>query len=102
MAGSGGWMKRLSVMLTVIVLAGCVSNPGVIKTGPNSYMVSRQGKTGLAGVAGLRAKAMGDANAYCAQQGKQAQMTGTDQSNGPYILGNFPRADIEFTCVDAR
>lgn len=92
-------MKRLSVMLAIACLAGCASNPGVIKTGPNSYMVSRQGKTGLASIAGLRAKAMGDANAYCAQQGKQAQMTGASQSSGPAILGNFPRADIEFTCV---
>jgi putative hemolysin len=92
-------MKRFSLLLGMAVLAGCVSNPGVVKTGPNSYMVSRQGKTGLAGVAGLRAKAMNDANAYCSQQGRQAQMTSTDQSSGPYILGNFPRADIQFTCV---
>ena len=92
-------MKRLAALLAAASLAGCVSNPGVIKTGPNSYMVSRQGKTGLAGVAGLRAKAMTDANTYCAGHGKQAQMTSTDQSSGPYILGNFPRADIEFTCV---
>lgn len=90
---------RLSLLLAVASLAGCASNPGVIKTGPNSYMVSRQGKTGLAGIAGLRAKAMGDANTYCAQQGMQAQMTSTDQSSGPYILGNFPRADISFKCV---
>lgn len=92
-------MKRLLMMLAVASLAGCASNPGVIKTGPNSYMVSRQAKTGLAGIAGLRAKAMGDANAYCAKQGLQAQMTGTSQSSGVPIFGNFPRADIEFKCI---
>lgn len=93
-------MKRLAGMLLVAIgVAGCASNPGVVKTGPSTYMVSRQGKTGFAGIAGLRAKAMGDANAFCAQQGKQAQMTNTSQSSGLPILGNFPRADIEFTCV---
>lgn len=90
---------KIAAVAFAAALAGCVSNPGVIKTGPNSYMVSRQGKTGLAGIAGLRAKAMGDANAFCAQQGKQAQMVGTSQSSGVPILGNFPRADISFTCV---
>jgi hypothetical protein len=93
-------MKRFAGMLLVAIgVAGCASNPGVIKTGPSTYMVSRQGKTGLASVAGLRQKAMNDANAFCAQQGKQAQMTGTSQSSGIPILFNFPRADIEFTCV---
>ncbi|WP_343883375.1 hypothetical protein [Rhodanobacter caeni] len=86
-------------MLAVLALAACASNPGVIKTGPNSYMVSRQGKTGLTGIAGLRAKAMGDANTYCAKEGKQAQMTDTSQSSGVPIFGNFPRADISFKCV---
>jgi putative hemolysin len=93
-------MKRFAVMLLVVAgIAGCASNPGVVKTGPSTYMVSRQGKTGFAGIAGLRAKAMNDANTFCAKQGKQAQMTGTSQSSGLPILGNFPRADIEFTCV---
>lgn len=92
-------MRRIVLVLAVVGLAACASNPGVIKTGPNSYMVSRQAKTGLAGIAGLRAKAMGDANAYCAKQGLQAQMTDTTQSSGVPIFGNFPRADIEFKCV---
>ncbi len=93
-------MKRVAAMLLVAVgAAGCVSNPGVVKTGPSTYMVSRQAKTGFAGIAGLRAKAMSDASAFCAAQGKQAQMTNTSQSSGLPILGNFPRADIEFTCV---
>lgn len=93
---------KLVATLAVLVLSGCASNPGVVKTGPDSYMVSRQGKTGFAGIAGLRAKAMADANAYCAQQGKQAQMTGTGQSSGIPILGNFPRADVQFTCVASK
>lgn len=95
-------MKVKFLALGVVIsgaLAGCASNPGVIKTGPNTYMVSRQGKTGFAGIAGLRAQAMNDANAYCAQQGKEAQMTSAGQSSGVPIFGNFPRADIEFTCV---
>lgn len=90
---------KLAAVACALVLTGCVSDPGVIKTGPDSYMVTKQGKTGFAGIAGLRAKAMSDASAFCAQQGKQAQMTGTSQSSGVPILGNFPRADITFTCV---
>lgn len=91
---------KIAALACLLTLAGCASNPGVIKTGPDTYMVSRQGKTGFAGIAGLRAKAMGDANAFCAKQGKQAQMTDTSQSGGVPILGNFPRADVQFTCVD--
>jgi hypothetical protein len=96
----GKTMRRIAgILLVVVGVAGCASNPGVVQTGPSTYMVSRQGKTGFAGIAGLRAKAMGDANAFCAKQGKQAQMTNTSQSSGVPIFGNFPRADIEFTCV---
>lgn len=93
-------MKRFAgVLVASIAMSGCVTNPGVIKTGPHTYMISQTGHTGFASITGLREKALKQANAFCAKKGEVAQMTGTSQSSGIPILGNFPRADIEFICV---
>lgn len=93
-------MRRLLV-LAVLSLAACASNPGVIQTGPNSYTVGRQAKTGFSGgsILKLKAQAVSDANAYCSKSGQQAQVTDSSESQGPYALGNYPRAEVDFKCV---
>ncbi|HJY06950.1 MAG TPA: hypothetical protein VJ323_11595 [Bryobacteraceae bacterium] len=42
---------------------------------------------------------MRDAYSQCSKTGKSVEVTNTDQSNPPYLLGNFPRVDITFRCV---
>lgn len=37
---------------------------------------------------------------FCARQGKGMLLLGDQTSKPPYILGNFPRIEIVFACVD--
>ena len=83
-----------------LLLAGCASNSGVAPIGPDTYMVSRQAATGFTGSGDLKAEALREANAYCVSNRKVMQIVHTSEAQPPFILGNFPKADIQFMCLD--
>lgn len=92
-------MKKL-IMISVLVLTGCAYNSGVLPIGKDSYMVSRQARTGFMGMANLKAEAIQEATAFCEGKGKVVYVTGTKESEPPFILANYPRAEVHFSCVD--
>jgi hypothetical protein len=82
------------------VLSGCASDSGVVRLGENSFTISKQAATGFSGMGNLRADALQEAAAQCASDGgKSVQIINTRESQPPYVLGNFPRIDIDFRCV---
>ena len=83
------------------LLTACASNPGVAPTGPDTFMVSRQAATGFSGLGSLKADALREAERYCADRKKVMQMVNETESKPPYILGNYPRVEVEFKCVVA-
>jgi len=94
-------MKK-SIISTVIFLAGCASNSGVMPIGQDTYMVSRQAATGFSGSGTLKSEAFQEANEYCTNLGKSIQVVNTSESSPPYVLGNFPKAEIQFMCLSAK
>jgi|CXWL01.1.fsa_nt_gi hypothetical protein len=93
-------MKRILVS-SIIILAGCAVNTGVVPIGQDTFMVSRQAATGFTGLGDLKGEAFREANQYCLNQRKSVQVLHTSESSPPYILGNFPRAEVQFRCLDA-
>lgn len=89
-------MKLHGIFLTVL-LAGCASTTGVIPTGTNQYMVSREDNGPSASLGNLKAATMKDANAYCATQGKTMQIL--RESDTPRSFGQFPQTTLHFACV---
>jgi len=89
-------------LLGLIVLAGCASNSGVVPIGPDTFMISRQAATGFPGLGTLKADAFKEANQYCIGQGKHIRVVNTTETAPPYIFGNYPRAEIEFMCLDEK
>lgn len=85
-----------------IFLAGCASNSGVIPIGPDTFMVSRQAATGFSGSGTLKGEAFQEANQYCLNQKKMLQVVNTTEAQPPYILGNFPKVELQFMCLDAK
>ena len=85
-----------------IFLAGCASNSGVIPIGQDTFMVSRQAATGFSGSGKLKAEAFQEASQYCEKLGKSLQVVSTHEASPPYILANFPKAEIQFMCLDAK
>lgn len=82
-------------------LGGCAANSGVVPIGQDTYMVSRQAATGFSGSGTLKAEAFQEANQYCASQKKVLQVINTAEASPPFILGNFPKAEVQFMCLDA-
>ena len=94
-------MKKI-IIAGVIFLAGCASNSGVLPIGQDTFMVSRQAATGFSGSGTLKAEAFQEASQYCAKLGKSLQVISTHEASPPYIFGNFPKAEIQFMCLDAK
>lgn len=90
-------MKK--VLLLCLVLAGCAANSGVVPMGDERYMVSRQAATGFSGSGTLKADALKEANEYCKRENKSLLVGKITEAKPPYILGNYPKADIEFSCL---
>jgi len=92
-------MKKY-LLVSLLALSGCASNSGVVSIGPDTFMVSRQAATGFSGLGTLKADAFQEANQYCASQNKHIRVVNTSESSPPYVLGNFPRAEIQFMCLE--
>jgi len=89
-------------LLVVLALAGCPANSGVVPMGQDTFMVSRQAATGFSGSGTLKAEAFQEASQYCAKLGKSLQVINTYEASPPYVLANFPKAEIQFMCLDAK
>lgn len=91
-------MKALAFAV-VLVLAGCAANSGVVPMGGDAYMVSRQAATGFPGLGNLKAEALQEANQFCTSQQKAMEVIQTTETSPPYLLGNYPRAEVQFRCA---
>lgn len=87
-------------LLGALLLHGCANNTGIIETGRDTYMVSRQAATGFSGSGSLKAEAVSEANAFCTRKKKTLKVENVIEAQPPYILGNFPKAEVQFVCQD--
>jgi hypothetical protein len=86
-------------LCTFILIAGCAAQTGVVPTGQNRYLVAKQAATGFPGLGNLKAEALQEANQYCVGRGSDLLVTRSTETQPPYVLGNYPRAEIEFRCA---
>lgn len=61
-------------------------------------MVAKQQATGFPGLGNMRAEIITDAKNYCNDFGKELNITNIKETQPPYIFGNYPRSEIQFTC----
>lgn len=94
-------MKKILIVLAFIG-AGCAANSGVVKIGDDTYKIYRRAATGFASGSAIRERIQLEANEFCIGQGKVSQVLLIGGSHPPYILGNFPKAEIQFKCVSER
>lgn len=93
---------RFLALFPLAILAACASNTGIIPIGEDTYMVSRQAATGFSGSGSLKAEAFQEANQYCVSIGKKLQVVSTQEAAPPFILGNFPKAEVQFMCLNKQ
>jgi hypothetical protein len=90
-------MRTLVAWLLVISLAGCAgSGPAIVKTGPETYAISRISDT--AGAAAPENRALTRASAYCASLHKV--MLPLDERISGCMFGCVG-SEIRFMCLEA-
>jgi len=94
-------MKLIALLLPAAFFSGCASNSGITPIGKDTYMVSRQAATGFSGSGTLKAEAFQEANAHCAKAGKSMEVVSTQEAQPPFIFGNYPKAEVQFKCLEA-
>ena len=67
-----------------------------------SYRVFNQASSGFSGTSGIRRDAENRAISFCRKQKKSMLKLTEHTAKPPYILGNFPRIEIIFACVDKK
>ena len=67
--------------------------------GNPAYRVFIQGGTGFVSMQTVRDEAEQRATAFCDRQGKVMESLTETTATPPFILGNFPRIEIVFDCV---
>jgi hypothetical protein len=88
----------IAIIITSLFLVGCPSYTGIVKIANDSYMVAKQQATGFPGLGNMRAEIITDAKNYCNDVGKELNITNIKETQPPYIFGNYPRSEIQFTC----
>lgn len=88
------------LLVLAATIAGCAANSGVVPMGKDTYMVSRQAATGFSGSGTLKADALREANEFCVSHCKVMQVVRTEEAQPPYVLANFPKAEVQFMCLD--
>nr|WP_052678434.1 SHOCT domain-containing protein [Moritella viscosa] len=67
----------------------------------DQYRIFHQASTGFSGTGGIRRSATKRADDFCRNQSEETKMFKLSEhtASPPYILGNFPRIEIIFTCI---
>jgi hypothetical protein len=91
---------RIRIFAVGLLLTGCAANSGVAPLGQDTFVVSRQAATGFSGSGTLKGEALTEAGQYCASQNKSLLVTNTKEVGPPYVMGNFPKAEVEFMCLN--
>ena len=91
-------MKRVTLFVAVL-LSACASNTGIVPTGADTFLVARQAATGLSGLGNLKGEALQEADQYCVSRKMSLHVVGARETQPPYILGNYPRVEVQFKCL---
>ena len=116
--------KYILLLMILLALMGCSSAPPVQKasatksyfdsaaypgevyklaednSGAEQYRVFSHGSTGFVSLASVQSNAEGRAKDFCAREGRTVKVLQQQTSTPPHILGNFPRAELIFICID--
>jgi hypothetical protein len=111
--------KHITLALAAVIFAGCAYETPIqrysesrskFRTPPvlmshnipdkDIYRIFQQGATGFVPISAIRSDLEAQAEKFCERQGKVMFPLGSSISHPPYILGNFPRMELVFACVD--
>ncbi len=68
----------------------------------DAYRIFHQASTGFTSIQSIRNSAEKRASNFCKRQGKEMLALRERTSSPPHILGNFPRIEIVFSCINNK
>ena len=92
-------LSGFACLLGLLSLSGCGTTSGIVNSGGNTFVITKQQPTGFHGLGNITTEIITEATAYCASNAKDTKIISTKESQPPYILGNFPRSEVRFSCV---
>ena len=60
------------------------------------FYATRQASSGFGGVGTIKAKLLNDARVHCEKSSQKVEIIQLWNNEGPFVFGNFPRAEIKF------
>ena len=98
----GDAMRLTIAAISMIMLAGC-AGPDVPITArlDGTFFVSKTASTGFAGMGNpfvMKNAVLSEATAFCGAQKKTMKTINMDATAPPFIMGNYPQADLTLTC----
>ena len=92
-------MNKLLIISIYLLLTACAIDTGIISLTDHTFTLSKQAATGFSGIDGVRESVRQEASQFCGNLKKSLKVISSHETQPPYILGNFPKADMTFTCL---
>jgi hypothetical protein len=90
----------LTILSAGLFLVGCATkSSGPMPAGENTYIITKQEGAFPTGQKPLLAEALAEGNNFCAAQKKVFKLISSNENQGPFILFNYPKATVTFSCV---
>ncbi len=87
---------KYGTFVLISLLAGCASTTGIVPTGKDTFMISREDNGPTASLGAIKASTFKEAGAYCAAQSKNVKAI--SETDIPRSFGQFPQTTLHFTC----
>jgi len=91
-------MRSQFVIIVAVLLVSCASNSGVVEIGDGELFIAKQAATGFPGTGKIKTEALQEATAHCSSQGKSLNVLKLHENEGPFVLGKYPRVELNFEC----
>jgi hypothetical protein len=92
----------LHLTIACISASACASHTGVVSLGNDQFIIAKQQATGLPGLGNMKAEIIVEGTQHCTALGKTFELVSAKETQPPYVLGNYPRSEIQFKCVGAK
>ncbi len=93
------FITGISLSTMIFGLVGCgMSTTNPIPAGENTYVLSSKEGVFPTGNQPLMETVLATANKHCSDQNRKLKLINTNQNPGPYILGNYPKVTITYSC----
>jgi len=92
-------MYKVILIPLLLLATSCASNSGIVPLGNNTFIIAKQAATGFSGTGAIKTEALQEASAECRKSSQAVEIQHMEESQPPYLLGNYPKIELTFKCI---